>query len=84
MGDRLQLPPPLYLGLSENVVLVGKFSSKMQNLGLKNLHFGEIEIFSRRNIFYRKFAAVSLKIATSCAAKLFHPPRRWRLMLSLD
>jgi len=68
--DQGDCPPPLNLGLSKNFLLVGKGSSKIQNLGLKISHLGEfkgkIKNLSTHNVLCRKFAAVCRKIAIFC------------------
>jgi len=70
---RGQLPPKFWA--VKNVVVVGKFLSKVQNLGLKTFilgkFMGKIEILSTYDLLYWKFAAVWRKIATPCPADIF-------------
>jgi len=55
-------PPPLNFGLSDNCLLVGKFSSKNAKFGLNppsgQKFRGKIEILSTHNHLCRKFAVV--------------------------
>ena len=63
-GAEGQVPPsPKFWAvgkLSKNVIIVGKFSSKVQNLGLKPPFLGnlaaKIEVLNTHNFLCRKFA----------------------------
>ena len=89
-------PPPLKFWLNfgllencdKNVVPLWKFSFKSVKFWAKKV-FGEswgiIEILRTHNLLCWKFAAVCRKkIATSCNAYFFDPPRRWLFGLALS